>query len=141
MNLDILTVSMSFGTLLGLLIFAMKLGALQLKVDTMWEFTLRRAKSEAVALGFATLNSPLLVKPETKHRMAAVLPALRDVYFNRGGKKLSNSALALELERHHGDKILKEVCIPCGMFLGACLVIAVQILREEDPDLYSTVDE
>ena len=46
--------------LIGLLIkWSMRLGALEVKVETMWAFQMRRAISETVASGMGTLNSPL----------------------------------------------------------------------------------
>ena len=106
-------------------------GRLSLKVETMWQFTLRRGMSEAVSKGFATMNSPFIVGPEARRRMEPLMPALRNVY-RALGSSASDVDLMVAIERDHGDKILTEVCIPCGFFMGACLAIAIQILRDED---------
>jgi len=110
---------------------SVKLATLQVKVDTMWEFTLRRAKAEAVHLGLATLNSPLVVHPRAKEIFGEILNDLRDAY-KQLGPSVTDEEMALKFEQLFGDRLLKEVCIPCGMHMGACLVLAIQVLRDED---------
>ena len=106
-------------------------GRLSLKVDTMWEFTLRRGKSEAVDKGFATMNSPFIVTEEAKRRMEPLMTDIRETY-RKLGEYVSDVDLMVELEQHYGDRMLTEVCIPCGFYMGACLAIAVQLLRDGD---------
>lgn len=106
------------------------LATIQVKVDTMWEFIMRRAKSELVAQGMGTMNSPLFFTPAAKAAIAPLEGELRRWYDNDPRlSTLSDTELAIELEREYGDEILTLVCIPHKLFMGACLWIAIEAAR------------
>lgn len=106
-----------------------KFGQLATKVDTMWEFQMRRAVSEGVKQGVLRRNSPIALDENAKQWMSGLAGQLR-TFYARQGRRLTEADLALEIERRFGDRILHEVCIPNGLFQGSCLVIAMQIAKE-----------
>jgi hypothetical protein len=105
-----------------------KLTTLQVKVDTMWEFTLRRGISEAVKSGLAHVNSPVMVTQAALEMMEplhndlkALLPAL---VFK------PDVDIAVVIEKNLGEKILHDICLPHGLYIGACLFIAVEYVKK-----------
>lgn len=121
---------------------AVKLTTIQVKVDTMWNFMMRRATSEAVKSGFGTLNSPFMAKASVIRVVEPILSPMKDFY-EADGKSLTDNDLALEVEKRWGDVILKEVCIPNQFSMGACLVLIISALRGRvlpDPDFPELVD-
>ncbi len=117
-------------TSLGSVIYlaGVKLATLQVKVDTMWEFTLRRGKSEAVRAGFAEMNSPIVATSEGLAKLAPVAAELHELAASLK-PDMSDADIAIEVERRLGDKILRHVCIPNGFFLGACLFLAIEFIK------------
>ena len=99
------------------------IAAIQVKVDTMWAFTLRRGTGEAVMQGFATINSPVVFTVKAKEIIAPMIQTLEMLYNEM--KPIADDDLAIEIEQAFGDKLLQDICIPNKMSMGACLVIAV----------------
>lgn len=104
------------------------------RVNTLWGFLLSRGIAEAVTKGVATMNSPITVTEEAKAWFEPIVAQLR-TFYDGEGRGLSDVNLAIEIERRFGDRILKEICIPHGLFMGACLVIALQLLRDNAPSI------
>ena len=120
--------------LLGVIFLtAFKIPAMEVKIDTVWKFLMKRALSEALVQGVATRNSPVRVTDEAKRWMSDLLPAIREFYATLGRQNITDEELAMEIEGRFGDLILHEVCIPHGLFMGACLLIAIQAVK--DPSL------
>lgn len=105
------------------------LAKIEVKVDTMWDFTLRRGWGELVEKGQARMNSPLVLNADARAWMATMSTELR-AFYARLGRRMSDRELAIEIERKYGDEILKKVCIPNGISAGACLIIALEVARE-----------
>lgn len=107
-----------------------KIAKIEVKVDTMWSFLMRRAIAEVVFKGLADMNSPIVIRKEAKALFRGLTEDLRSFY--RGlGKELTDVDLIMLLEQQFGDRILKEVCIPNGLLMGACMIIALEIAKEE----------
>jgi len=102
---------------------------LDVKVETIWSFLMKRALSEAIVQGVATHNSPVRVTDEAKRWMSDLIPPIRDFYAKSGRRNITDAELAMEIERRFGDRILNEVCIPHGLYMGACLLIAIQAIK------------
>jgi hypothetical protein len=121
-------------SLLGLIwLSAVKITAMEVKINTVWGFLMKRALSEALVQGVATHNSPVQVTDEAKRWMRDLISPIRDFYATLGRRNITDAELALEIERRFGDRILNEVCIPHGLFMGACLLITVQAVKEASP--------
>ncbi len=108
---------------------AERFARLELKVETMWDFLMRRGKAEAVRSGMATLNSPIIFTQEAMGWMPELEDELHAINVRLGGA--SDAQLALEIEKTLGDRILKEICIPRGIMMGACIQLAVAIAKNE----------
>ncbi len=123
MNFDIATTlnsAVSIVSLLGVIwISAVKITTLDVKVETIWSFLMKRALSEAIVQGVATHNSPVRVTDEAKRWMSDLIPPIRDFYAKLGRRNITDAELAMEIERRFGDRILNEVCLPHGLYMGA----------------------
>ena len=107
-----------------------RLGRIELKVDTMWEFLMRRAKLEGLRSGLMEEHSALFLSNELKAAFAPLMEHLRAFYTSKG-QRLSDLDLMLALERNFGEEIVEKICKPLNVTNGACLVGAVKLLREE----------
>jgi hypothetical protein len=108
---------------------AAKQARMEVKIDTLWDFQMRRGAGELVAKGHATVNSPIVLSEEAKKWMHELAEELKKFY-SKLGRHLSDRDLAFEIERRYGDDILKKVCIPNGISEGACLIIAMEVAKE-----------
>ena len=133
-----IAVGISLGSLATILVIAMrmaaKFGALQLKVDTMWAFQMRRAMSEVVEKGIGTINSPLIFSKEARGALEPIKAALIDFYDNKvtEDEKLNDSLFLLAVERVFGKELLELVCVPCRLTHGACLLLAMAVAKQSD---------
>jgi hypothetical protein len=109
-----------------------KFAKLEVKVDTMWKFQLRRARLEAKYTGAIKENSPMIVTEKARAAYAGLLPDLKHFYKTAGRQAASDEDLALALERAFGERLVREVCPALGFSEGACLVVAVQLLKESE---------
>ena len=118
----------TLGLVTSLYTSLIKMAKMEVQVDTMWEFLMKRAISEAVNKGAATLNSPLVFTEEAKSWFAPMKIELQEIYAKQG-QKWKESQLCLEIEKQLGERILKEVCIPYKLYQGSCLLIAAEIAK------------
>jgi len=109
---------------------AVKIAKLEVKVDTLWDFQMRRAFSEAVSTGVATMNSPLQITEKAKHKLDPMKVELQQ--FWEENKTLPGIDIIMKLESKFGDQILKELCIPLGLSHGSCLLIALAVAKGVD---------
>ena len=117
--------------------FEDRINSIEQRIETLWDFQLRRASVEALSSGIAVRNSPIKVTPEAKEWMQSLAAELR-AFYRKMGRTLSTSQLAEEIERRFGKEIVDKVCIPHGLFQGACLLIAMEVAKEPEPDDVST---
>ena len=133
-----IAVGISLGSLVTVLVFiarmAARFGALELKVDTMWAFQMRRAMSEVVEKGIGSLNSPMIFSDEARTALAPIKEQLIDFYQNKvtGTERNSDSLLLLAIERVFGSRLLELVCVPCRLTHGACLLLAMAVAKQSD---------
>ena len=112
---------------------AERIARIEVKVDTLWDFQMRRAVAEAVTKGVASVNSPVKVNGHAMKWAACLADELQSFYA-RAGSHLCDRDLYIELERQFGDRILMNVCIPKGISHGACLLIAAAVARDGEPN-------
>lgn len=103
--------------------------AMEVKINTMWDFQLRRGEAEAIARGVALRQSPLAISPEARTWIASLAQDLQRLY-HTFDPSISDNALALAIEEHYGDALVETVCIPHGLTAGACLIIALAVAKE-----------
>ena len=116
---------------LGKIFFSINyaIASIQVKVDTMWLFTLRRGTGEAVMQGFATINSPIVFTVEAGEIINPMICTLQMLYHDLA--PINDDDLAVEIEQAFGEQLLKDICIPNKMSMGACLVLAVAAAKGE----------
>jgi hypothetical protein len=123
----ILNSLVSVVSLLGVVwLSAVKVTALEVKVEKIWNCLMKRAMSEAIVQGIAVHNSPVRITDETKRWMSDLIPPIKEFYVKLARREITDAELVLEIERRFGERILNEVCIPHGLYMGACLLIAIQ---------------
>lgn len=105
-----------------------KLGRLQLKVDTMWDFQYRRGVNEAIRTSLAVKNSPIINTDKANTLIAPFQDRFRKFY-NLRCKKLKDRDAIVVLEREFGDLIAEKICQPLGLTEGACLVIVLNACK------------
>lgn len=104
--------------------------AYAVKIDTTWDFLIRRSIAEATAKGLGTLNSPLIIDDEARALFSEPLQnSLRAWFEALARPNISDRDLFIEIERVFGDQILQEVCNPNKLNSGECILIAVSIVR------------
>lgn len=114
--------------------FDSRLLQIEQRIETLWEFQLRRAAVEALQRGIGKMNSPIKINEEAKSWLGDLTLELK-AFYRRLGRELTISQLAEEIERKYGDEIVKKICIPHGLSQGACLLIAMEVAREVETDL------
>ena len=112
---------------------AREMATLTVKVDTMWQFTMRRGISEAVNNDLMRHNSPLEITAKGYSFIRPMAQELWEYYqkYPATVGKLSDSDLALAIERDFGERLLKEVCIPNNLLYGECIILAVEAVRKD----------
>jgi hypothetical protein len=100
------------------------------KVDTLWDFLFRRGASEAVQRGLGVMNSPIVINDGAKAWFDGMRNELQAWYLLH--TDLTDSDLMIAIEQNFGDRILREVCIPNGIYQGACLLIATAVAKGGD---------
>jgi len=111
-------------TLAGLLALASRFAKLELKVDTMWEFQLRRGIVEGKLADILQQNSPIRLD----HKLLAALEPMKEelqAFYTNGASKMSEIEEAVEIERRFGAQIVKQICLPLAVSHGVCVVAAM----------------
>jgi hypothetical protein len=91
----IASMSEEFGRRLGLVeVVIARVPAVEVKVDTLWLFQLRRGEAEIVARGLGTQHSPLLVGAEARRWLDPIAADLR-AWYRAGHQGLALSDLPL----------------------------------------------
>lgn len=135
MDFTQLSLGLSGATLVALVGFlvkgSMRLGALEVKVETMWAFQMRRAVSETITTGLGQLNSPLHFTDAAVAALEPLHQQLLEFWKNVPPGTTDGEALLL-IEARFGDEILKYVCVPRGLSNGACLLLALTIAKQSN---------
>lgn len=131
------------GTLVALLVaaggliafiinFRERFARLELKVETLWSFQMRRAMIEGIDKNVASLNSPLTIdeKRALEWFNPEMIKNLRDFY-NKLPKPITDNQLALEIEKSFGKELVLQVSIPYKLEQGSCLLMAVAISKRD----------
>lgn len=105
---------------------AVKLTRLEVKVETMWGFLMKRAVVEGVERGMLAVNSPVRLEPHSAEMFEHLSEDLREFGKEFRSKEVD---LALEIEKKFGDRLLHEICIPNKLSFGVCLIIATAIAK------------
>jgi hypothetical protein len=123
----------TIATAVTLLIYIIKAshdyGVLKTKVDTMWQFQMRRAISEINDKEIGTTHSPIQFTETAYHALEAIRPQLME-FWTKWQHKDDDAASLLAIEREFGQSLLKLVCFPCKLTHGACLILALAVAKQ-----------
>lgn len=134
-TLDMATAGLILGliNILGVVwLGGVKYARLELKTNTMWDFIMAGAKVEARLKGVIQANSPMRLSREVAHQFGELGRQIRKWYIENNLKRRSDSELSLLLVTKFGDALVEQVCLPLTINMGAALMAAVQLCREED---------
>jgi hypothetical protein len=131
---SLVAILIALAGLIPLVILTARFGEYRLKVDTMWNFLMQRAKVAGLENGILTANSPLRVSDTTRAAFGDLLIGqMRAVYKQMRAKgPVTDHDLTLQLQRSFGKQISEDVCPPMQMHLGECLIAAAILCREVD---------
>lgn len=121
----------------GSFIFGARIARLEVRVDTIWEFLMKKAIGEALSKGVATMNSPLVPHEQVYEWFKDLKDDLEKWYKEQGAGKTDNE-LALLVEQKFGDKILKEISLPHDLTHSAALVVAIAIAKGTTKEVKET---
>jgi hypothetical protein len=106
-----------------------RLARLELKTDTMWDFIMHRALAEVIRKNYGMENSPLKIADHIRSSYGPLADDLRN-FFKKAGRQMTDRELFIEIQTQFGERIFREVCMPQGMEMGACVLVACEIARE-----------
>lgn len=111
-------------------VLLMKHSKIEVKVDTIWDYIMRRAIAAGLETNNLTMNSPVMATPGLE---AMLEPMKEDLwqYYKAGAYKLSTRELFIALEKDFGDRFMKEICIPNGITQGVCTLAAIDVLKKK----------
>jgi hypothetical protein len=96
-----------------------------------WDALLKRGAAEGINKGLFTLNSPLKITPEARAMLTELRAPLQALYAELG-PNISEQELGKEIEKRFAPEIVKKVCVPNGINLMACILIAIGVARGTD---------
>jgi hypothetical protein len=103
---------------------AHRIGGIELKVNTMWDFTIRRGEAELVLAGLGTKHSQVVLNVETLDK---IMPFIIEIIVFYGVQMKQKSPpnerdLYILIEQQFGDRIVDTICIPNKITVAGCLV-------------------
>jgi len=132
---SVVSLIMACGSLLSVVYLAgVKITRLEVKVNTLWTFLMRRALLEGSNKGHLIWESPARVNLDPKIILyfGSMVDELRAFYKTIRHGKLSDLDLCMLIEQQWGARIIKKVCAPLGLQEGSCLLIALAVAREAE---------
>lgn len=103
------------------------------KINTIWTWFVRAAKSDAADKGVVTVNSPMKISDKSRPLYNNMISALREIYrqeFRKKGKEPSEVELSMIIANQLKEELWDEVCNQTGMNHGECLIGAVALAQE-----------
>lgn len=110
-------------------VLAVRILRLEVKVDTLWDYALRRAISEAMQPHVVDHIQRMSIERSARSWIEPLRADLQDFYRTKG-YKLGERELAMQVERLFGARLLDEIGIPHGLSVGACLRLALDVAKE-----------
>lgn len=99
---------------------------LRVKVDTLWDFLMRRAKAEAVQVGWGAMGSPIHLTTAGFEMIRPFLNKFLPVYAELVARNASEQEVWMTLENRFGDEIIEQICIPGKVSAGACMIAIIE---------------
>lgn len=116
------------GIVAGFVRIIYQLGQLELKVNTAWDFLMRRGQVELVEKGWGTKHSPIRL---TAIAFEAVLPLINDIVkfytqLKKSKPKITERDMFIAIEKEFGEQLIERICIPMNVQLGACVIAVME---------------
>lgn len=108
---------------------AAKYAQLELKVNTLWDFLMRRSIASGVDNGVVTMNSPIKSTRSMDELLEPFAKDFAELYKNIGCH-LNERDLFIEFEKSFGDRIMREICIPYKIHQGAAIFAAIDVAKK-----------
>lgn len=111
---------------------ATRIAKIEVKVETLWAFLMRRGAAEAVSNDLATMESPLYFKESA----LVLLDPIKDGLHQLAAENPHDNALELlfKIEAKFGVFLMMEFCIPMKTYYGACNLAALQVAKQKPVD-------
>lgn len=104
---------------------------LELKVDTLWDFLMRRSIAHGLSEGKLYMNSPVSPSASMEDMLEPFVPDLKQFYAKEG-YKMTDRDLFIEIERRFGDRMMHDICIPANVYQGTCVLAAVKVVQKKE---------
>ncbi len=124
---QILTIIFTLGSLLYYTVT--KIARIELKVDTLWDFIIRRAVGETISKGLGSFNSPFEVHENICELVRPYVPQIEAKLGKDKLKKISNRDLFIYIEKNYGEMFFAKICAPYGFNKGACVLATMNLLN------------
>lgn len=120
------------GLILGIAVGFVKIiyqvGQLELKVNTVWDFLMRRGQVELVEKGWGTRHSPVQLNVEA---FESILPLIDDivrfyVQLKKRKPQITERDMFIAIESKFGEQLVERICIPMNVQLGACVIAVIE---------------
>lgn len=105
-----------------------QVGQLELKVNTVWDFLMRRGQVELVEKGWGTRHSPVQLNVEA---FESILPLIDDivrfyVQLKKRKPQITERDMFIAIESKFGEQLVERICIPMNVQLGACVIAVIE---------------
>ena len=108
-----------------------QMGQLEVKVNTVWDFLIRRGQVELVNKGWGTKHSPLILTVEAFESILPLISNIVQFYVRliKNKPKITERDLFIAIESHFGDQLVEQICIPKNVQLGACVIAVIEACK------------
>lgn len=105
-----------------------RIGGLELKINTVWDFLMRRAEVELVNRGWGTKHSPVKL---TVTVFESILPLISNIItfyakLKEDRPNIADRDIFIAIEQRFGEQLVEQICIPMNVQLGACVVAVME---------------
>lgn len=100
---------------------------MELKIDTLWDFQMRRGMVEATHKGWGEIQNPFIVSDQALSYFEKLRPELEGWFAALTPEKRGLRELVIGIEQYFGNRIVKEICVPYGVSHAACNLMAAAV--------------
>jgi hypothetical protein len=110
---------------------AERLTRIEVHVETLWDFHIKRSMVEATTKGVGSMNSPFQVTPDSLTLASGLKEELLNWYKDNYPESVGDRELFIAVGRAFGERLIKEVAIPYNLQEGSCILIAMALIKGE----------
>lgn len=119
------------GVVAGFVKIIYQLGQLELKINTVWDFLMRRGQVELVNKGWGTKRSPVKLALTI---FESIVPLIDDIVkfyiqIKKDKPAITDRDLFIAIEHNFGDRLVERICIPMNVQLGACVIAVLEACK------------